>query len=155
MRIHLIAIGQKMPRWVAEGFADYAGRMPPECRLELVELPPGDRGKGGNPARAREVEANRLQDALPKGARVIVLDLSGKQWSTEDLAGQLSGWLQGGCDVALLVGGPDGLSPEVLQRADQRWCLSPLTLPHMLVRVFVAEQLYRAWSILSNHPYHR
>lgn len=155
MRIHLIAIGQKMPGWVAEGFADYAGRMPPECRLELVELAPGDRGKGANPARAREVEGRRLKETLPKGARVIALDLGGKQWSTEDLSGQLSGWLQGGSDIALLVGGPDGLAPDILQRADQRWCLSRLTLPHMLVRVFVAEQLYRAWSILSNHPYHR
>ncbi|MCC5856767.1 MAG: 23S rRNA (pseudouridine(1915)-N(3))-methyltransferase RlmH [Ectothiorhodospiraceae bacterium] len=155
MRFHLIAIGQRMPRWVAEGFEDYAGRMPPECRLELTALAPGDRGKGANPARARQVEARRLLDAVPKGALTVALDPDGRQWSTEALSEQFAGWLQGGRDVALLVGGPDGLAPDILQRAEQRWSLSRLTLPHMLVRVIVAEQLYRAWSILSNHPYHR
>ncbi len=155
MRVYLMAIGQKMPRWVADGFAEYAGRMPPECRLELIELPSGDRGKGANPGRAREVEGRRLLDAAPKGAGLIALDLQGRQFSTEQLAETMAGWLQGGRDMALLVGGPDGLSPEVLQAVEQRWCLSRLTLPHMLVRVFLAEQLYRAWSILANHPYHR
>jgi 23S rRNA (pseudouridine1915-N3)-methyltransferase len=93
--------------------------------------------------------------ALPSGARVVALDEGGDPWRTRDLARRLEGWMRGGSDVALLVGGPDGLAPAVLERADERWCLSGLTLPHALVRVVVAESLYRAWSVLENHPYHR
>lgn len=155
MRLHLLAVGQKMPGWMAEGFREYAGRMPPELRLELVELAPGDRGRGGSVDRAREVEAGRLLGAVPRGARVIALDAGGREETTEQLARRMSGWLQEGRDMALLVGGPDGLAPECLARSEYRWSLSRLTLPHMLVRVVVAEQLYRAWSILANHPYHR
>ncbi len=155
MRLHLLAVGRKMPGWIAEGFREYAGRMPPELRLELVELAPGDRGGGGRVDRAREVEAGRLLGAVPRGARIIALDAGGREETTEQLARRMSGWLQKGRDMALLVGGPDGLAPECLARSEYRWSLSRLTLPHMLVRVVVAEQLYRAWSILANHPYHR
>ena len=155
MRLHLLAVGRKMPGWIAEGFREYAGRMPPELRLELVELAPGDRGGGGRVDRAREVEAGRLLGAVPRGARIIALDAGGREETTEQLARRMSGWLQEGRDMALLVGGPDGLAPECLARSEYRWSLSRLTLPHMLVRVVVAEQLYRAWSILANHPYHR
>jgi len=155
LRLHLLAVGRKMPGWIAEGFREYAGRMPPELRLELVELAPGDRGGGGRVDRAREVEAGRLLGAVPRGARIIALDAGGREETTEQLARRMSGWLQKGRDMALLVGGPDGLAPECLARSEYRWSLSRLTLPHMLVRVVVAEQLYRAWSILANHPYHR
>ncbi|SEO75407.1 23S rRNA (pseudouridine1915-N3)-methyltransferase [Aquisalimonas asiatica] len=148
-------MGQKMPRWVAEGYQEYAGRMPRELRLDLRELASGDRGKGGNPARAREVEGQRLLQAVPKGARVIALDGGGRRIDTEALAGAMREWLQDGRDVALLIGGPDGLDDACLKAADQRWSLSPLTLPHMLVRVLVAEQLYRAWTLITGHPYHR
>ncbi|MCP1673906.1 23S rRNA (pseudouridine1915-N3)-methyltransferase [Natronocella acetinitrilica] len=155
MRLQIIAIGQKMPAWVADAYADYAGRMPPELRMELRELPPGDRGRGGNPTRARDIEGQRIIKALPAGARTVALDLGGRQETTERLAQRLSDWMLDGREIALVIGGPDGLAPEVLAAAEHRWCVSRLTLPHMLVRVVLAEQLYRAWSILANHPYHR
>lgn len=155
MRLHLIAVGQRMPDWVEQGFREYARRMPPDCPLQLHEINAGKRGKGADLKRLREQEGERVLAAIPKGAWVIALEVGGRSWSTETLAGQLDGWRQQGRDVALLVGGPEGLAEACRQRADQLWSLSPLTLPHPLVRVVVAEQLYRAWTILSNHPYHR
>lgn len=159
MRIRLLSVGRRMPRWVQEGVDDYARRMPPECTLEVVEIEPARRGKpsGGDALadRYRREEGERLLKALPPGDLVVALDVRGKPWSTEQLAGELSAWLAGGRDVALLIGGPDGLSPACLQRAERRWSLSPLTFPHPLVRVILAEQLYRAWSITRGHPYHR
>lgn len=144
-----------MPRWVQEGFDDYAKRLPPECRLRLVEVPAGRRGKSPDVARIIRDETQRLLAAIPKAARVIALEVKGHAWSTEALAGELDAWLHDGRDVALLVGGPEGLGDEARTTASQLWSLSPLTLPHPLVRVLLAEQLYRAWSILRNHPYHR
>lgn len=151
-----------MPAWVDAGLAEYAKRMPPECALLLTEIEaaarPAGRGKAPAPAllaRLRAEEAERLAKAVPAGARLVALDGRGAAWSTDDLARQLDGWLAGGRDVALLVGGPDGLDDGLLARAEQRWSLSPLTFPHPLVRVIVAEQLYRAWTILKGHPYHR
>jgi len=155
MRIRLIAVGERMPRWVAQGFEEYAKRLPRDCRLELCEIAAGRRGKGQDPARAVAEEGRRMLAALPTGARVIALDVGGQPWSTEELAAQMTRWRRLGETVALLVGGPDGLAPACLQRADQRWSLSRLTLPHPLVRVVLAEQLYRAWSLLQGHPYHR
>ncbi|QIT56325.1 23S rRNA (pseudouridine(1915)-N(3))-methyltransferase RlmH [Aquisalimonas sp. 2447] len=155
MRVQLTAVGQKMPRWVADGYREYAGRMPRELRLDLRELPTGDRGRGGNPERAREIEGQRLLQAVPRDARLIALDQGGRSVDTEALAAAMRDWLQEGRDVALLVGGPDGLDRGCLDAAQQRWSLSPLTLPHMLVRVLIAEQLYRAWTMLAGHPYHR
>lgn len=155
MQIHLIAVGEKMPRWVQEGYGEYAKRLPAECSLKLVEIPPGRRGKNADIARAVRDEGERMLAAIPKGARVIALEVNGRDWSTEQLAGQLDGWLAGGQDVALLVGGPEGLAEDCRTRADQQWSLSPLTLPHPLVRVLLAEQIYRAWSLLRGHPYHR
>lgn len=155
MRLHLLAIGRKMPDWVAQGFQTYAGRMPKEMPLLLRELSSGDRGKGANPGRAREVEAERLLQALPTASRVVCLDQRGRQHTTEALAARLADWRQVGNDVAFMVGGPDGLTQTCLDRADECWSLSRLTLPHMLVRVLLAEQLYRGSTILAGHPYHR
>jgi 23S rRNA (pseudouridine1915-N3)-methyltransferase len=155
MRIDLIAVGRRMPAWVDAGYAEYARRLPPECALSLLEIEAGPRGKGRSPERARAEEGRRMLRAIPKGSRVIALDAAGSHWSTEALAGQLASWLAGGQDLACLVGGPDGLAPDCLARADQRWSLSRLTFPHPLVRIVVAEQIYRAWSLLRGHPYHR
>lgn len=155
MRIHLIAAGTKMPSWVQEGYEDYAARLPSECKLLLKEIPLGASRAGGDARKAVQEEGARMLAALPEGAGVTALDVHGKALDTEALAKQLNQWLQAGRDQALLVGGPDGLAPECLAKAALKWSLSPLTLPHGLVRVVVAEQLYRAWSILKNHPYHR
>ncbi len=155
MRIRLIAIGGKMPAWVTTGYEEYARRLPGEMSLELVELPLGHRGKGADLARAIRREGEQMLQAIPATDRVVALDLGGRSWSTEQLAVQMEGWRQDGRNLSLLVGGPDGLAPECLARADQRWCLSPLTLPHPMVRILVAEQLYRAWTVLQGHPYHK
>lgn len=155
MRIHLLAVGRRMPGWVNEAFADYSRRLPAECTLILHEIEPGRRGKSVSVARAIEEESGRLLKAIPKGASVIALDERGQSLSSTGLAQRLDHWLQQGRDLALLVGGADGLSEDCKQRADWHWSLSALTLPHALVRVLLAEQLYRAWSIHSNHPYHR
>ena len=155
MNIHLVAVGEKMPSWVQQGYADYAKRLPRECSLRLVEIPPGRRGKNADIARAMRDEGQRMLAAIPKGARVIALEVHGQTWTTEQLAQQLDSWLGAGQDIALLVGGPEGLAAEARAAAQQTWSLSPLTLPHPLVRVLLSEQIYRAWSILQNHPYHR
>jgi 23S rRNA (pseudouridine1915-N3)-methyltransferase len=155
VRAKLIAVGERMPGWVAEGFAEYAKRLSRELPLELVEIKPGARGKGRDDARAIADEGAALLAALPRDAQVVALDGRGTAWSSEQLAQQLSSWRMAGRDLAFLIGGPDGHSCDALQRADQRWSLGPLTLPHMLVRLVVAEQLYRAVTILSGHPYHR
>ncbi|HEY0232006.1 MAG TPA: 23S rRNA (pseudouridine(1915)-N(3))-methyltransferase RlmH [Dokdonella sp.] len=155
MKARLISIGERMPAWVAEGFAEYRKRLSHDLPLELVELPLGMRGKGRDPARAIADEGAAALAALPKDAQVVALDGRGKPWSSEQLADELARWRMGGRDLAILIGGPDGHAAEVLARADQRWSLGPLTLPHMLVRLVVAEQLYRAASLLAGHPYHR
>lgn len=155
MRIRLICVGTKMPAWVTTGFHEYAKRLPADCRLELVEIPPGHRGKGADVQRAIDKESRLVLAAIDKGERVVALHVEGRQWSTEQLASSVDEWQMGGQNVALLVGGPDGLSDECLALSQQRWSLSNLTYPHPLVRVIVAEQLYRAWSLLNNHPYHR
>jgi 23S rRNA (pseudouridine1915-N3)-methyltransferase len=155
MRIQLLAVGRRMPGWVSEGYREYARRLPPECALHLTEIEPGHRRRGESPAVARRDEEARLLAAVPKGARVIALDERGQAWSTQQLAKRLAGWMAEGRGLAFLVGGPDGLSETCRQRAERLWSLSPLTFPHSLVRVLIAEQLYRAWSILQGHPYHR
>jgi len=128
-----------MPAWIQEGFQEYTRRMPPEIRVELVELKPGA----------------SLLAALPKGATLIALDERGKSVSTQGLSVMLAGWMQDGSHPAFAIGGADGLEPDVKERADKLVSLSALTLPHQLVRVVLAEQLYRAWTILARHPYHR
>jgi 23S rRNA (pseudouridine1915-N3)-methyltransferase len=155
MRVHLLCIGRRMPGWVQAGYAEYAKRLPGDCALHLVEIDPGHRGKGASLDQARRDEGERLLRALPKGALTIALDERGESWDTARLSVELAGWLAGGRDPALMVGGADGLAPECLQRAERRWSLSPLTFPHALVRVILAEQLYRAWSLVRGHPYHR
>jgi len=155
MQIHLIAVGKGMPAWVEAGYDDYAKRLRGECRLVLKEIPAGRRAKGADLARLINDEGARCLAAIPKGARAIALERAGRALSTQQLAQKLQGWLSQGGDVALLIGGPEGLARACLERADETWSLSALTLPHPLVRVVVAEQLYRAWSILKNLPYHR
>jgi len=155
MNIHFICVGQRMPRWVQEGYAEYAKRMPSECALRLTEIAPGRRGKGADIARALRDEGERMLAAIPKGCQVLALDVKGKSWDTEQLSKKMSEWMADGRDLALLVGGPEGLADMCLQQANGRWSLSALTMPHPLVRVVVAEQLYRALSLLRNHPYHR
>ncbi|MEE9343038.1 MAG: 23S rRNA (pseudouridine(1915)-N(3))-methyltransferase RlmH [Gammaproteobacteria bacterium] len=155
MQINLLAIGTKMPLWVSQGYEVYARRMPRECQLKLIEIPPAQRTKNAVIDRVIKDEGARLLKAIPANHHVVALDVNGRGHSTEELSGQMDQWLVSGSDVSLVVGGPDGLAKACLQRADQIWSLSPLTLPHPLVRVVVAEQLYRAWTILKNHPYHR
>lgn len=155
MLIRLLAAGTRLPAWVGAGYADYAARFGPKVRLELREIPVTPRSKNADLARARAEEGRRMQAAIDPGMFVVALEVGGKPLSTEALARWLAERLQDGRDVALLIGGPDGLDPECVRRADFRWSLSPLTFPHALVRVLVAEQLYRAQSILEGHPYHR
>jgi 23S rRNA (pseudouridine1915-N3)-methyltransferase len=155
MNINLIAVGTRMPAWVKEGYQEYARRLPRECRLNLTEIRLGQRGGSKNPERAVAEEGKRMLAEIAPGQHVIALDVKGHSWTTEQLAGQLQRWLQDGRDVSLLVGGPDGLFAPCLERAQQCWSLSPLTLPHALVRVLLAEQLYRAWTVTVGHPYHR
>lgn len=155
MKAKLIAVGEHAPRWVLEGFGEYQKRLSHWLPLELVEIEPGLRGKGRDAARATADEGARVLLALPKQATVVALDGRGKPWSSEQLAQRLEHWRGQGRDLALLIGGPEGHAPEVLARADETWSLGPLTLPHMLVRLVAAEQVYRAAALLANHPYHR
>jgi 23S rRNA (pseudouridine1915-N3)-methyltransferase len=153
MKAHVIAVGERMPPWVAQGFAEYRKRLSRDLPLELIEIKP--RGKNRDVQHALREEGEAMLAALPRNSRVIALDGRGESWSSEQLAVQLSKWRMGGRDLAFLIGGPAGHAREVLMRAEQRWSLGPLTLPHMLVRLIVAEQLYRAATITSGHPYHR
>ncbi|WP_166268578.1 23S rRNA (pseudouridine(1915)-N(3))-methyltransferase RlmH [Marinobacter caseinilyticus] len=155
MKLRLICVGQKMPDWVSRGYNEYARRMPPELPLELSEIALSHRGKNPDITRLMQREGEAILSAAGKGDRLVALEVGGRPWSTEQLAAKLENWQQDGRDVSFMVGGPDGLAPECRAQADQLWSLSPLTLPHPLVRILLAEQLYRAWSITRNHPYHR
>lgn len=155
MRLRLVCVGQKMPEWVSQGFNGYARRMPPELPIELVEIPMAHRGKNPDIPRLMQKEADSILSAVGPRDLVIALEVGGRNWSTEKLSNQLEGWQQDGRDVSFLVGGPDGLADACRARADRMWSLSSLTLPHPLVRILLAEQLYRAWTVTRNHPYHR
>ncbi|SBT18035.1 Ribosomal RNA large subunit methyltransferase H [Marinomonas gallaica] len=155
MRVRLIAVGTKMPKWVVEGYEEYAKRLPKDFSLELVELPMSPRGKNTDITKAIQKEGDAMLAAIPSGDKVIALEVLGKTWSTEQLAEQTSHWRMDGYNISLLVGGPDGLDPRCTARADQAWSLSKLTLPHPMVRILLAEQIYRAWTLMNNHPYHR
>jgi 23S rRNA (pseudouridine1915-N3)-methyltransferase len=154
MKLKIIAVGHKMPAWVTAGFEEYVKRMPREAMISLIELKPDKRAAGKGGEQVREAEAARILEAAGKDY-LIALDEHGQEVTTLKLADRFKTWLSGGRDVSLVIGGADGLHPSVLQKADWTWSLSPLTLPHAMVRVVLAEQLYRAWSVLNNHPYHR
>jgi 23S rRNA (pseudouridine1915-N3)-methyltransferase len=155
MRVRIIAVGTKMPAWVQDASQDYLKRFPREWAVEFVEISLGHRSKGQDTAKAIAKEGELMLAAIDDREHVIALDVKGKSWSTEQLSGQMADWQMMGNNIALLVGGPDGLAGACLARAQQRWSLSALTLPHPLVRVLLAEQLYRGWTILKNHPYHK
>lgn len=155
MRVTILAVGHKMPGWIQEGFQEYARRMPPEVRVELTELKPEERGAGRSVEKARAAEGVRMLEALPEGATLLALDERGKAFSTQALAAMLTEWMRDGSHPVFAIGGADGLDAAVRERADKVFSLSSLTLPHGMVRVLLAEQLYRAWSILARHPYHR
>ena len=155
MNIKIHAIGRRPPAWAREAFADYQSRLPRHIQLSLKEVPMPRRTATAERARLREVEGERLLAGVADDDVLIALDEGGGQFDSRALADKLRGWLGDGRDVSLLLGGPDGLSAACLQRAHLRWSLSKLTLPHMLARVVLAEQFYRAWTITQNYPYHR
>ena len=155
MKLHILAVGHKMPDWISTGFDEYAKRMPPELRIELREIKPEPRTGGRSAQSVMAAERQRIEAALPKTARVVALDERGRDWTTMQLSDALPAWQREGRDVAFVIGGADGLVPEIKQRAELLLRVSSLTLPHGMVRVLLAEQLYRAWSITQNHPYHR
>ena len=155
MQLVIAAVGHKMPGWIETGFAEYAKRMPPECRLVLKEIKPVERTGGKTAETVMAAERTRIEAAIPKGSRIIALDERGRDLTTMQLSQQLTQWQQDGRDVTFVIGGADGLDAQFKAGADMLIRLSSLTLPHGMVRVMLAEQLYRAWSILQNHPYHR
>ena len=155
MHIYLIAVGQKMPAWVSMACSDYQKRLPRELQFSMIEVPLIKRGKNPDIQRIVRDESRAILQSVPQGSRVVVLEAGARQLTTEKLAAALKSWMQQGQDIAIIIGGPDGLSSELLQQADQTISLSAMTFPHPLVRIIMMEQLYRAWSILNNHPYHR
>ncbi len=155
MKLWVVAVGQRQPAWADTAWAEFAKRFPPEMRLELKALKAEPRSIGKTPAQCMVAEAHRFEAALPKGARRIVLDEQGTRLTTQQLADRLGVWRGDGRDAALLIGGPDGLDPALKASADESLRLSDLTLPHAFARVLLAEALYRAWSVLEGHPYHR
>lgn len=155
MRLTIIAVGTRMPAWVAAGVDEYCKRLPRDMKPVWIEIPPARRGSDASASRSRAREGELLLGAIPDGDQVIALDVGGRRLDTVGLAAELQRWRMSGDSFSLLIGGPDGLDPVCLARAAQRWSLSDLTLPHPLVRVILAEALYRAWTITVNHPYHR
>jgi 23S rRNA (pseudouridine1915-N3)-methyltransferase len=155
MKLLVVAVGQRQPAWADEAWGDFAKRFPPEMRLELKALKAEPRQGGKTAAQCMAAEAQRFETALPKGARRIVLDEHGSRLGTVQLSARLKAWREEGRDAALLIGGPDGLDPALKATADETLRLSDLTLPHAFARVLLAEALYRAWSVLEGHPYHR
>lgn len=155
MQINILAIGRNMPKWIVQGYTTYAQRMPKQCRLNLIELPLCQRSKTLTTELIKQREAKSLLQALDPNSLTIALDVSGHAWSTDDFAHLLQEAIDNNQTLSLLIGGPDGLHETVLQQVSKQWSLSALTLPHSLVRIIIAEQCYRAWSILAHHPYHR
>lgn len=155
MQLVIAAVGHKMPAWIETGFQEYAKRMPPECRIILKEIKPVERSGSRTAETVMAQEREKIEAALPKGARVIALDERGRDWTSVQLSQQMVQWQQDGRDVAFVIGGADGLDPGFKAGADTLIRISSMTLPHGMVRVMLAEQLYRAWSITQNHPYHR
>ena len=155
MHIRLIAVGDRQPAWVSQAFDEYARRMPPQWRFRLDVIGTARRVNDADAARATAAEGRKVLRMLQPAERVVALDERGRQWSTPEVTERLREWQAGGKDLSFLIGGPDGLAADCLERAELSWSLSKLTLPHGLVRVLVAEQLYRAWTLSAGHPYHR
>ncbi len=155
MRVNLIAVGKRMPAWIENGFKEYSKRLPKEFTLHLIEITPAQRKKTTPIEKSIREEIERIKMAVPKNNLVIALDETGKQFSSKTLSKKMEGWIQQAQDISLVIGGADGLGDEFKETADEVWSLSKMTLPHALVRVIVAEQVYRAWSIMTKHPYHR
>lgn len=155
MKLHVLAVGERVPRWVTEACADYGQRYPPHCPLRIHAVPTPRRGRNTDIAALKGKEWLALSRCVPKGARRVLLDEAGRSCSTKALAQKLESWMHEGRDTAFIIGGPDGLPPAARAEVEETWSLSPLTLPHGLVRIIVVEQLYRALSILADHPYHR
>jgi 23S rRNA (pseudouridine1915-N3)-methyltransferase len=155
MQLVIAAVGHKMPAWIDTGFTEYAKRMPPDCRIVLREIKPVDRSGSRSAETVMAMERSRIEAVIPKGSQVVALDERGKDLTSAQLAKNLAQWQQGGTDVTFVIGGADGLDAQFKQQADMLLRISSLTLPHGMVRVLLAEQLYRAWSITQNHPYHR
>jgi 23S rRNA (pseudouridine1915-N3)-methyltransferase len=155
MKILVVAVGTRLPQWINDGFAEYAGRMPKNSRISLVEVKPEPRTSGKTVPQMMAAEATRIEAAVPQGCERIVLDEHGRDFSSVALSGWLNDKLEGGRDLAFIIGGPDGLAPSVKSNASLQMRLSSLTLPHGMARVLLAEQLYRSVTILQNHPYHR
>jgi len=155
MKIFLIAVGKKMPEWINTGYAEFSKRMPPELQINLIEVTPSIRNKTTPIEKNIREEGERIQSAIPANSKLIVLDEKGKNFGSIELSKKIEDWLPMGQDIVLVIGGADGVDPAIKQQANEKWSLSSFTLPHALVRVVVAEQLYRAWSILQGHPYHR
>lgn len=155
VRIQIVAVGTKMPSWVSTGVDEFIRRFPSDMPVSFTEIPAGKRGKNADIKRILEKEGEQMLAAIPKGNRIVTLEVTGKPWDTPTLAKQLDNWKMDGRDVSLLIGGPEGLAPECIAASGQKWSLSALTLPHPLVRIILTESLYRAWSVTQNHPYHR
>lgn len=155
MQLVIAAVGHKMPAWIESGFGEYAKRMPSDCRIVLKEIKPVERSGSKTAETAMALERTKIEAAVPKGARIIALDEHGKDLTSMQLSQLLKQWQQDGGDVTFVIGGADGLDPDFKKKADMLIRISSLTLPHGMVRVMLAEQLYRAWSITQNHPYHR
>lgn len=155
MKLIVAAVGSRMPGWVDEAWNDYAKRMPPDCSLDLREIKAEPRGSGRSAAQLMAAEAKRIEAALPSGCHRVALDERGKDMTTVQLSARLEHWRTLGRDIAFLIGGPDGLDPVLKQQCPELLRLSSLTLPHPMVRILLGEQLYRAWAIMTGHPYHR
>lgn len=155
MIINIIAVGKKLPAWAVNGYNEYAKRMPSDYKLNLVGIPPIKHTKVISAQQIKQKEGERILAAVPKHSLIIAMDEHGKQCDTVKLSQQLQNWRENWQSVSLLIGGAEGLSTKCLKKAQLKWSLSSLTLPHAMVRVILAEQLYRAWSIITKHPYHR
>ncbi|MCW8407679.1 23S rRNA (pseudouridine(1915)-N(3))-methyltransferase RlmH [Legionella sp. PATHC035] len=155
LKITLITLGNKMPDWVTEGSNEYAKRFNDGIQLKIIEIPLIRRSKSSDLSRIMEKESALMREALPNNARIIALEIEGKTFSSEELALKISQLNQTTSHLCFLIGGPEGLSKDILKLCDERWSLSKLTLPHPLVRIVLLETLYRAWSIINNHPYHK
>ena len=155
MKIHLIAVGKKIPEWINAGFSEFSKRMPPELQINLIEITPSIRNKATPIEKNIKEEGERIQSAIPSNSKLIVLDEKGTSFNSIALSKKMESWLPMGQDITLVIGGANGIDPVIKKQANEKWSLSSFTLPHALARVLIAEQLYRAWSILQGHPYHR